>query len=102
MWLISEWTALCLRHDTSDQCRQLFTTNCVPIIYWFLIKCSLQLVAVVMDMFTDVDIFADILDAAGRNVAVYILLDEHNVHHFTNMVSNCRVNLENIPVSLCI
>ncbi|XP_067092238.1 protein FAM83H [Osmerus mordax] len=63
-----------------------------------LIKNAQQLVAVVMDMFTDVDIFADILDAAGRNVAVYILLDEHNVHHFTNMVSNCRVNLENIPL----
>ncbi|XP_064788154.1 protein FAM83H-like isoform X2 [Oncorhynchus masou masou] len=49
-----------------------------------------------MDTFTDVDIFADILDAAMRNVAVYIILDEQNAHHFTSMASNCRVNLENI------
>uniref|UniRef100_A0A667XZB3 Scaffolding anchor of CK1 domain-containing protein n=1 Tax=Myripristis murdjan TaxID=586833 RepID=A0A667XZB3_9TELE len=49
-----------------------------------------------MDMFTDVDIFADILNAAMRNVAVYVLLDEQNAHHFVNMVSNCRVNLESV------
>ena len=61
---------------------------------------SVQVVAIVMDMFTDVDIFAEILDAAMRNVAVYILLDEVNAHHFVNMLSNCRVNLDNIQVSL--
>ncbi|XP_077438999.1 protein FAM83H isoform X2 [Vanacampus margaritifer] len=59
-----------------------------------LIKNAQQMIAIVMDMFTDVDIFADILNAAMRNVAVYILLDEQNVHHFMNMVSNCRVNLQ--------
>lgn len=61
-----------------------------------LIKNAQQVVAIVMDMFTDVDIFAEILDAAMRNVAVYILLDEQNAHHFVNMLSNCRVNLESI------
>ncbi|XP_071337105.1 protein FAM83H [Trachinotus anak] len=61
-----------------------------------LIKNAQQVIAVVMDMFTDVDIFADILNAAMRNVAVYILLDEQNAHHFINMVSNCRVNLQSI------
>ncbi|XP_049592234.1 protein FAM83H [Syngnathus scovelli] len=61
-----------------------------------LIKNAQQVIAIVMDMFTDVDIFADILNAAMRNVAVYILLDEQNVHYFMNMVSNCRVNLQSI------
>ncbi|XP_029926832.1 protein FAM83H isoform X2 [Myripristis murdjan] len=61
-----------------------------------LIKNAQQVVAIVMDMFTDVDIFADILNAAMRNVAVYVLLDEQNAHHFVNMVSNCRVNLESV------
>ncbi|KAK0149919.1 Protein FAM83H [Merluccius polli] len=61
-----------------------------------LIKNAQQVVAIVMDMFTDVDIFAEILDAAMRNVAVYILLDEQNAHHFVNMLSNCRINLESI------
>ncbi|XP_037321779.2 protein FAM83H isoform X1 [Pungitius pungitius] len=61
-----------------------------------LIKNAQQVIAIVMDMFTDVDMFADILDAAMRNVAVYLILDEQNAHHFVNMVSNCRVNLQNI------
>ncbi|XP_070772519.1 protein FAM83H [Enoplosus armatus] len=61
-----------------------------------LIKNAQQVVAIVMDMFTDVDMFADILNAAMRNVAVYILLDQQNAHHFVNMVSNCRVNLQSI------
>nr|XP_040034964.1 protein FAM83H [Gasterosteus aculeatus aculeatus] len=63
-----------------------------------LIKNAQQVIAIVMDMFTDVDVFADILDAAMRNVAVYLILDEQNAHHFVNMVSNCRVNLQNIQL----
>nr|XP_057914884.1 protein FAM83H-like [Doryrhamphus excisus] len=63
-----------------------------------LIKNAQQVIAIVMDMFTDVDVFADILNAAMRNVAVYILLDEQNAHHFMNMVSNCRVNLQSIQL----
>lgn len=58
-----------------------------------------------MDMFTDVDIFADLLDAAARRVPVYILLDEQNAHHFVAMVNNCKVNLDMIhvrPVSFSI
>ncbi|XP_044071278.1 protein FAM83H [Siniperca chuatsi] len=61
-----------------------------------LIKNAQQVIAIVMDMFTDVDMFADILNAAKRNVAVYIILDKQNAHHFVNMVSNCRVNLQSI------
>ncbi|XP_036394984.1 protein FAM83H-like [Megalops cyprinoides] len=57
-----------------------------------------QVIGVVMDMFTDVDLFTDLLDATMRNVAVYILLDEQNAHHFTAMVSNCRINLERVPL----
>lgn len=52
-----------------------------------------------MDIFTDVDIFADLLDAARRGVPVYILLDEQESYHFVSMVLNCKVNLESIPVS---
>ncbi|KAM7409096.1 hypothetical protein PAMA_002686 [Pampus argenteus] len=51
-----------------------------------------------MDMFTDVDIFVDILNAAMRNVVVYIILDKENAQHFINMVSNCRVNLQSIQL----
>ncbi|XP_016352417.1 protein FAM83H-like [Sinocyclocheilus anshuiensis] len=61
-----------------------------------LIKNAHQVIAVVMDIFTDVDIFADLLDAAVRHVPVYILLDEQNAHHFVNMVASCKVNLDMI------
>lgn len=53
----------------------------------------------VMDTFTDIDIFADLLDAARRHVPVYILLDEQESCHFVSMVLNCKVNLESVPVS---
>lgn len=77
-------------------------SSCALILNWFYLwLLSSQVIAVVMDMFTDVDIFADLLNAAARNVAVYILLDEQNAHHFINMVNNCRVNLESIQVSTC-
>ncbi|XP_075995451.1 protein FAM83H isoform X2 [Genypterus blacodes] len=59
-----------------------------------LIKNARQVVAVVMDTFTDVDIFSDLLDAAARHVPVYILLDEQDAHHFVSMVINCKVNLD--------
>uniref|UniRef100_A0A3B3ZBG2 Scaffolding anchor of CK1 domain-containing protein n=1 Tax=Periophthalmus magnuspinnatus TaxID=409849 RepID=A0A3B3ZBG2_9GOBI len=64
-----------------------------------LIKNAHQVIAVVMDMFTDIDIFSDLLDAAGRHVPVYILLDEQDAPHFVSMVNNCKVNLEFIPVN---
>ncbi|KAM3857997.1 protein FAM83H [Diretmus argenteus] len=63
-----------------------------------LIKNAQQVIAVVMDIFTDIDIFADLLDAAARHVPIYILLDEQNAHHFVAMVTNCRVNLDLIPM----
>ncbi|XP_068603133.1 protein FAM83H [Brachionichthys hirsutus] len=63
-----------------------------------LIKNAHQVIAVVMDTFTDVDIFGDLLDAAARHVPVYILLDEQEVHHFVSMVTNCKVNLDLIPM----
>lgn len=59
----------------------------------------LKVIAVVMDIFTDIDIFADLLDAAARHVPVYILLDEQESYHFVSMVINCKVNLDLIPVS---
>ncbi|KAK2886928.1 hypothetical protein Q8A67_015156 [Cirrhinus molitorella] len=61
-----------------------------------LINAAHQVIAVVMDIFTDIDIFSDLLDAAARHVPVYILLDEQNAHHFVNMVASCKVNLDMI------
>lgn len=59
----------------------------------------LQVVAVVMDMFTDVDLLGEVLEAAARRVPVYILLDEMNAQHFLDMADKCRVNLHHVDVS---
>lgn len=53
-----------------------------------------KVIAVVMDTFTDVDIFKDLLDAGfKRKVAVYIILDESNIRHFLHMCERARMHL---------
>lgn len=53
-----------------------------------------------MDMFTDVDIFKDLLDAGfKRKVAVYIILDESNVKYFLHMCERARMHLGHLKVS---
>ncbi|XP_010149260.1 PREDICTED: protein FAM83D, partial [Eurypyga helias] len=53
---------------------------------------SLQVIALVMDSFTDIDIFGDLQDAYNnRKVPVYILLDRDFLPHFLEMCKNLRV-----------
>ncbi|XP_007954278.1 protein FAM83H [Orycteropus afer afer] len=61
-----------------------------------IIRSAQQVVAVVMDMFTDVDLLNEVLEAAARRVPVYILLDEMNAQHFLDMADKCRVNLHHV------
>ncbi|KAH0617287.1 hypothetical protein JD844_015323 [Phrynosoma platyrhinos] len=58
-----------------------------------MIRAAQQVVAIVMDVFTDVDLLAEVLDTAARRVPVYILLDEMQAPLFLEMASKCRVNL---------
>nr|XP_028591683.1 protein FAM83H isoform X2 [Podarcis muralis] len=58
-----------------------------------MIRAAQQVVAIVMDVFTDVDLLGEVLDAAARRVPVYILLDEMNSQLFLDMAAKCRVNL---------
>ncbi|XP_004684607.1 PREDICTED: protein FAM83G [Condylura cristata] len=61
-----------------------------------------KVIAVVMDMFTDVDIFKDLLDAGfKRKVAVYIIVDESNIKYFLHMCERARMHtghLKNLRV----
>uniref|UniRef100_A0A3B5QEK6 Mucin-5AC-like n=1 Tax=Xiphophorus maculatus TaxID=8083 RepID=A0A3B5QEK6_XIPMA len=51
-----------------------------------------KVIAVVMDVFTDVDIFRDLLDAGfKRKVSVYILLERTMLPHFLSMYSQCHL-----------
>ncbi|XP_003456285.1 protein FAM83C [Oreochromis niloticus] len=53
-----------------------------------LINKAKKVIAVVMDVFTDVDLLCDLMEASNkRRVPVYILLDEKNLGHFTDMCS---------------
>ncbi|XP_068450065.1 protein FAM83C [Clinocottus analis] len=47
-----------------------------------------KVIALVMDVFTDVDLLCDLMEASNkRRVPVYILLDEKNLDSFTDMCS---------------
>ncbi|KAG8565329.1 hypothetical protein GDO81_012810 [Engystomops pustulosus] len=61
-----------------------------------LIKAAREVIAVVMDSFTDNDIFRDIHEVCRkRRVPVYILLDEAQMPHFLTMCQNLGVSIEN-------
>ncbi|KAJ8363975.1 hypothetical protein SKAU_G00128060 [Synaphobranchus kaupii] len=61
-----------------------------------------KVIAVAMDLFTDVDIFRDLLDASfKRKVAVYIILEACGVPHFLSMCERAgmhRGHLKNLRV----
>ncbi|XP_048878622.1 protein FAM83C isoform X1 [Brienomyrus brachyistius] len=52
-----------------------------------------KVIALVMDVFTDVDLFCDLMEASEkRRVPVYILLDEKNLHYFIEMCKALEVD----------
>ncbi|NXI45666.1 FA83B protein, partial [Galbula dea] len=66
-----------------------------------MIRDARKVIAIVMDMFTDVDIFREIVEASARGIAVYLLLDESNFSHFLKMTEKqgCQVQrLRNMRV----
>lgn len=53
-----------------------------------------------MDVFTDVDLLCDLMEASNkRRVPVYILLDEKNLGHFTDMCSTLDIQNSHLSVS---
>ncbi|XP_069347811.1 protein FAM83F [Eulemur rufifrons] len=57
-----------------------------------MIQQAQKVIAVVMDLFTDRDIFQDIVDAASkRRVPVYIILDEAGVKYFLEMCQGLQL-----------
>ncbi|NXM64547.1 FA83B protein, partial [Illadopsis cleaveri] len=66
-----------------------------------MIRDARKVIAIVMDIFTDVDIFREVVEASARGIAVYILLDESNFSHFLKMTEKqgCQVQrLRNMRV----
>ncbi|XP_052645495.1 protein FAM83D-B-like isoform X1 [Harpia harpyja] len=59
------------------------------------IRSARQMIALVMDSFTDTDIFKDLLEACSqRQVKAYILLDQSSFSHFLKMCKDLGVDLE--------
>lgn len=59
----------------------------------------LQVIAIVMDLLTDVQILQDLMDAAcRRSVPVYILLDRQGVPHFLDMCSRLQIGAQHLLV----
>ncbi|KAJ8259655.1 hypothetical protein GJAV_G00171940 [Gymnothorax javanicus] len=58
-----------------------------------LINKAKKVIAIVMDLFTDVDLLCDLMEASNkRKVPVYILLDNKNLEHFKDMCVNLDIH----------
>lgn len=55
-----------------------------------------QVISIVMDTFTDVDIFKEVVDASFRGVPVYILLDELNLKSFLAMAESQDIKIQQL------
>ncbi|MBN3272240.1 FA83B protein, partial [Polyodon spathula] len=55
-----------------------------------------KVIAIVMDVFTDVDIFKEIVDASVRGVPVYLLLDEFQFKSFLTMAEKQEVQVQRL------
>ncbi|MBN3286707.1 FA83B protein, partial [Polyodon spathula] len=55
-----------------------------------------KVIAIVMDVFTDVDIFKEVVDASIRGVPVYLLLDELQFHRFICMAEKQGVEVQRL------
>lgn len=59
----------------------------------------LQVIAIVTDSLTDLDIFCDLQEACNqRRVPVYILLDQTSLPAFLQMCKNLNVRLDDLQV----
>lgn len=57
-----------------------------------------QVIAISMDIFTDVDIFKEVITATLRGVAVYMLLDKSNFGSFLAMSRRAGINIQDLKV----
>ncbi|XP_061882030.1 protein FAM83F-like [Entelurus aequoreus] len=62
-----------------------------------LIQAANKVIAIVMDLLTDLQILQDLMDAASRRaVPIYILLDNSGVPHFLDMCSRLQIDAQHL------
>lgn len=78
--------------------------SCVCVLCYlfsFFVCVYVQVIAVVMDVFTDVDIFRDLLDASyKRRIPVYIILDIAAVPCFLSMCGRADMHRGHLKVCM--
>ncbi|NXL89546.1 FA83C protein, partial [Alectura lathami] len=63
-----------------------------------LISRARTVIAIVMDLFTDMEILCDLLEASGRrHVPVYLILDEEYLKHFVEMCNKMALTQDSFP-----
>nr|XP_005170836.1 protein FAM83B [Danio rerio] len=55
-----------------------------------------QVIGIAMDVFTDVDIFKEVVDASIRGVPVYILLDHNHFKSFLSMIEKQDIQIQKL------
>ncbi|XP_075720248.1 protein FAM83B [Rhinoderma darwinii] len=60
------------------------------------IKEARKVIAIVMDMFTDIDIFKELVEASTRGVPVYLLLDDVNFPHFLTIAEKQGLQIQRL------
>lgn len=75
------------------------SSNCALLINFFICFVVIQVIAIAMDVFTDVDIFKEVVDASIRGVPVYILLDHFHFRSFLAMTANLDIQIQKLRVS---
>ncbi|XP_028829145.1 protein FAM83F isoform X2 [Denticeps clupeoides] len=76
---------------------------CIKELVRRMIQESRKVIAIVMDLLTDLHILQDLLEAAAKHVPVYIILDASGVPHFLDMCNRLQFgsqNLRNIRVRI--
>ncbi|KAL8179268.1 UNVERIFIED_CONTAM: hypothetical protein K2H54_062307 [Gekko kuhli] len=88
-WFEKTEVNLYFQRDKANNIKELFRS---------LISKAKRVIAIVMDLFTDMEILSDLMEASGkRHVPVYLILDEKNLNHFAEMCSKMDLTMDDFP-----
>ncbi|XP_020638012.3 protein FAM83C [Pogona vitticeps] len=73
-------------------------TNNIKEVFRSLISKAQTVIAIVMDLFTDMEIVSDLMEASSkRHVPVYLILDEKNLKEFAEMCHKMDLTMDDFP-----
>ncbi|XP_048353983.1 protein FAM83C [Sphaerodactylus townsendi] len=88
-WFEKTEVNLYFQRDKANNIKELFRS---------LISKAKRVIAIVMDLFTDMEILSDLMEASSkRHVPVYLILDEKNLNHFAEMCSKMDLGMDDFP-----